>query len=87
MNVFILTSLNAGLFLAESGATSASTGATSAPAVSVTGWGFWGLLLAACLVWYSTVTIYVAIRGVLDIKHMLGRLKEQAGADATGPRT
>ena len=37
---------------------------------------FWGLLLAACLVWYSTVTIYVAIRGGLDIKHMLARLKD-----------
>ncbi len=35
---------------------------------------FWALLLAACLVWYSTVTIYVAIRGAFDIKHMLARL-------------
>jgi hypothetical protein len=35
---------------------------------------FWAALLAACLVWYSTVTVYVAIRGALDIKHMLARL-------------
>lgn len=36
--------------------------------------GFWWLLTLACLAWYSTVTIYVAIRGVLDIKQMLRRL-------------
>ena len=35
---------------------------------------FWWVLLVACLVWYSTVTVYVAIRGALDIKHMLARL-------------
>ena len=29
----------------------------------------------ACLVWYSTVTVYVGIRGALDIKHMLARLR------------
>lgn len=39
----------------------------------------WLLLTIACLVWYSTVTIYVAIRGAYDIKHMLARLK--AGED------
>ena len=48
---------------------------------------FWALLLGACIAWYSTVTVYVAIRGVLDIKHMLARLKEQTGADGAGPRT
>lgn len=36
---------------------------------------FWWYVTAACLVWFSTVTIYVAIRGGLDIKHMLRRLK------------
>jgi hypothetical protein len=35
---------------------------------------FWWLLTAACVVWYSTVTVYVAIRGARDIKHMLARL-------------
>ena len=38
---------------------------------------FWGLLTIAVLVWYSTVTIYVAIRGASDIKEMLRRLKER----------
>ncbi len=35
---------------------------------------FWLLMAAACLVWYSTVTVYVAIRGLRDIKEMLSRL-------------
>ena len=35
---------------------------------------FWGLLMIACIVWYSTVTIYVAVKGVSDIKQMLARL-------------
>ncbi len=38
---------------------------------------FWFLIVAACMVWYSTVTVYVAIRGVLDIKQMLARLGKQ----------
>jgi hypothetical protein len=35
---------------------------------------FWGALTAACLVWYSTITVYVAAKGVADIRRMLGRL-------------
>src|SRR5205823_729061 len=27
----------------------------------------WWLLMIACVVWYSTITVYVAIRGVFDI--------------------
>jgi hypothetical protein len=34
----------------------------------------WSLLTAACLIWYSTITVYVAVRGGNDIKKMLGRL-------------
>ena len=37
---------------------------------------FWWLLVMACVAWYSTITIYVAIRGGYDIKHMLARLSE-----------
>jgi len=37
--------------------------------------GFWLLLTIAALVWYSTVTIYVAVKGALDIRKMLRRLK------------
>ncbi len=37
---------------------------------------FWGLVTLAVLVWYSTITVYVAIRGFADIKSMLKTLKE-----------
>ena len=36
---------------------------------------FWELLAWACVLWYSTLTIYVAIKGVADIKRMLTSLK------------
>ena len=42
---------------------------------------FWFLLSIACVVWYSTITIYVAIRGGFDIKQMLARLAESAEND------
>ncbi|MBN2309955.1 MAG: hypothetical protein JXR94_13355 [Candidatus Hydrogenedentes bacterium] len=35
---------------------------------------FWWTLTAACVGWYSTVTVYVAIRGATDIRRMLRRL-------------
>jgi hypothetical protein len=37
---------------------------------------FWLLLTVLCMVWYSTITVYVAIRGSIDIKQMLKRLKD-----------
>jgi hypothetical protein len=42
---------------------------------------FWWFVTAACLLWFSTITIYVAIRGGMDIKHMLRRLKATSDAD------
>jgi len=35
---------------------------------------FWLLLVAACLLWYATITVLVAIQGVRDIRRMLERL-------------
>jgi hypothetical protein len=35
---------------------------------------FWWLMTMACVVWYSTITVYVAIKGFADIKQMLRRL-------------
>ncbi|MFO7974190.1 MAG: hypothetical protein R6V12_06110 [Candidatus Hydrogenedentota bacterium] len=35
---------------------------------------FWWLATVAVVVWYSTITIYVAIRGAIDIRSMLKRL-------------
>ena len=39
----------------------------------------WGLLTLAVLVWYSTITVYVGIRGIVDIRQMLRKLKENHG--------
>ena len=35
---------------------------------------FWQFLMYAVVIWYSTITIYVAIRGAFDIDHMLKEL-------------
>ena len=35
---------------------------------------FWKLLTAICLVWYTSVTVYVAWRGFDDIRTMLKKL-------------
>ena len=44
---------------------------------------FWWLLTAACMVWYSTIAVYVAIRGARDIKCMLARLAELRDAETS----
>jgi hypothetical protein len=38
---------------------------------------FWWLLTAACIIWYCTMTVYVAIRGASDIREMLAKLGER----------
>ena len=43
---------------------------------------FWWALTMACVIWYSTVTVYVAIKGVSDIKSMLARLARDMEKDA-----
>jgi hypothetical protein len=43
---------------------------------------FWWALTIACVIWYSTVTVYVAIKGVSDIKNMLARLGTAKERDA-----
>ncbi|MCE5197966.1 MAG: hypothetical protein ABFD54_06800 [Armatimonadota bacterium] len=45
---------------------------------------FWLLLTAACLIWYSTVAVYVAIKGAFDIKSMLARLGSSVNDDPSG---
>lgn len=40
---------------------------------------FWLGLTAACLLWYATVTVFVAVKGMKDIKGMLGRLAARSG--------
>ena len=44
---------------------------------------FWWTLTYACIIWYSTVTVYVAIRGVADIRGMLGRLSQRGDENNT----
>jgi len=41
---------------------------------------FWWLITMACLAWYSTVTVYVAIKGIADIRNMLARLGKSQGS-------
>jgi hypothetical protein len=45
---------------------------------------FWGAVTLICLIWYSTVTVYVAIKGAGDIRRMLGRLSGSTEAEAGG---
>jgi hypothetical protein len=45
---------------------------------------FWWFLTMACVVWYSTITIYVTIKGIADIRNMLRRLSGQR-ADNSSP--
>jgi hypothetical protein len=48
----------------------------------MSGWQwFWYVLVCAAVVWYATVTIYVAIRGAADIRSMLRRLGEGEDLD------
>jgi hypothetical protein len=35
---------------------------------------FWRYLLYACLAWYASVTLFVAVRGAIDIRTMLRSL-------------
>jgi len=43
---------------------------------------FWLALTVSALVWYSTVTVYVAIRGLYDIRTMFRRLSDSAREEA-----
>ena len=47
---------------------------------------FWFALIIAVVVWYSTITLWVAIKGALDIREMVARLDEEQ-RDARGRAT
>jgi hypothetical protein len=38
----------------------------------------WWLLTMFCIVWYFTITVYVAVRGAMDIKEMLTSLRKDS---------
>ena len=47
---------------------------------------FWGGLILIVLLWYSTVTVYVAVKGIGDIRSMLRTLNSRAsGGDRARP--
>lgn len=35
---------------------------------------FWTLLMIAALAWYSSITVYIAYQGFIDIQQMLRKL-------------
>ena len=37
----------------------------------------WLFLALLCVAWYATVTLHVAVRGALDIRGMLARLRKR----------
>ena len=39
------------------------------------GHGFWWLVTWACVAWYSSITVYVAWRGIGDIRSMLRNIR------------
>ena len=45
---------------------------------------FWALLTLAVLIWYSLITVFVAIRGAMDIKQMLRNLATHNGDSTEG---
>ena len=48
---------------------------------------FWFALIIAVVVWYSTITLWVAIKGALDIREMVARLDEEQGVACGKPTT
>jgi hypothetical protein len=48
---------------------------------------FWWLLTVASVVWYSTITIYVSVKGVADIREMLRRLSIRRDDNHTSVNT
>ena len=47
----------------------------------------WGGLILAVLLWYSTVTVYVAVKGIGDIRSMLKALGERKRPTDNGRST
>src|SRR5205807_1085484 len=67
---------NGGRFLSETaGGTRSSIRRLNQNSMLSEHW-FWLLLTMVALVWYSTVTVYVAVRGTFDIRQMLRRLRD-----------
>jgi hypothetical protein len=48
---------------------------------------FWFCITAACILWYSSITIYVAFKGYRDIKNMLKNLEHTHTCQEKEPLT
>jgi hypothetical protein len=44
--------------------------------------GFWLVLSVGCVIWYATITVYVAVKGLRDIRQMLSRLSVGSDHDS-----
>jgi len=44
---------------------------------------FWIGIVVAVIVWYSTITVYVTVKGAKDIKSMFARLSNQSAASSS----
>lgn len=42
---------------------------------------FWFVIMLASMIWYSTITIYVAFRGAFDIREMFQKLGRDSEVD------
>lgn len=48
---------------------------------------FWWMLTLAVIGWYSTITILVAVRGSMDIRLMLTRLRQHGASGDDRPES
>jgi hypothetical protein len=46
----------------------------------------WLLLVSACVAWYSTITLYVSVKGSLDIRQMLRDLRQRGNRSHSADR-
>ena len=42
---------------------------------------FWFFVMIACLVWYSSITVYVAVRGAYDVRSLFRNLERDHAAE------
>jgi hypothetical protein len=47
---------------------------------------FWEAVVVGCVLWYTTATIYIAVRGAADIRGMLAHLKDEQENTRTDPK-
>jgi len=47
---------------------------------------FWWVVAMACVIWYIVMTLYVGVRGAIDIRTMLRNLSAQKKAEDAAAR-